>query len=145
MEAYRGIDGNLYLRKQTSRHHVFARSLAHGSRMKQFINLIPLVPRIINENHFVGNPYAVHEHVEPLHPPRGFVVTSLRQVIHSLDHGGYDGLIEFTDKVEHMSLTHGNKEIRKDCGRIADNLQRQMPYILLGQVEVELIGDGGGQ
>lgn len=136
MEAYRDLDGNLYPRNMTSKHHCFARSLTHGTRMKQFINLHPLVPRMLNKYHYEA-PDGLHKHVERLHPPALFVAHILKQTIQNLDHGGYDGLIEFTEKVEDMSLRHGNSEVRKDCGRITDNLQRQMPFILLGQVEIE--------
>ena len=134
---YRDLDGSYHERKDTSRHHIFARSLAHGTRMKQFINLEPLVPRILNRYHYAGSPDGLHRHVERLHPPQLFVMTQLKEVIHNLEHTGYDGLIEFAEHVEDMGLNHRNTVVRKDCARISENLQRQMPFILLGQVEIE--------
>ena len=135
-EYYRDLDGNIHPKNETSRHHIFARSYAHGARMKQFINLEPLVPRLLNEFHYAGSPNGLHRHVERLHPPAGFAVVCLKQVISNLEHRSYDGLIEFAEKVEHMGLKHGNSEIRKDCRRISENLQQQLPFIIEGQVEV---------
>jgi hypothetical protein len=86
--------------------------------------------------HNVGG-NALHNNLPLLRPPTGFVVHSLQQVLNDLDSsGGYNQLIEFVDRVDQMSTDYANPTIRKECGRLAEGLEMQLPYILLGQVEV---------
>ena len=132
---YRGIDGLEYNKSETSRHHIFARSLTNGTKQKKFINQEILVPRLLNEYHYDNSPNGLHRHVELLAPPPLFVIHCLQEAINKIRAERYDRLIEFAENVEHMSLRHGNSVVRKDCGRISDNLQRQLPFILEGQVE----------
>lgn len=135
--VYRDVEGELHPRSETSRHHLFARSLTKGGKPRKFINQYPLTPRMLNEHHYAGRPSGLHENVPLLRPPTMFVIHCLQQVINDLDScGQYNQLIEFVDRVDDMSLHHGNSGVRKECGRLAENLECQMPFILAGQVEV---------
>ena len=138
LPTYRDVEGNLHEKADTSVHHVFARSLTKGSTGKRFINQYPLTPRMLNVYHYSGKPEGLHENVGLLRPPEGFVLHCMNRVIADLDSvGQYNQIIEFADRVEDLSLHSGSGEMRKECGRIAENLQLQLPYILRGQVEYE--------
>jgi len=135
LPIYRDIDGELHAKHETSVHHVFARSLTGGGKPRKFINKYPLTPRMLDVFHNEG-PDALHKHVGLLRPPDGFVLHALQGVLNDLDSmGQYNQLIEFTDRVDTLAHASGNLIIRKECGRISENLALQMPYILLGQVE----------
>jgi hypothetical protein len=137
LPVYRDIEGELHPKTDTSRHHLFARSLTGGGKPRKFINQYPLTPRILNGYHYAGKPEGLHENVPLLRPPTMFVIHCLQQVINGLDSSGqYDQLIEFVDRVDQFSTEHANRGVRKECGRIAENLECQMPFILRGQVEV---------
>ena len=137
LPIYRDIEGELHPKTDTSRHHIFARSLTGGGKPRKFINQYPFTPRMVNEYHYSGKPQGLHENVPLLRPPTMFVIHCLQQVVNGLDSSGqYNQLIEFVDRVDDMSLHHGNSGVRKECGRLAENLECQMPFILRGQVEV---------
>ncbi len=134
---YRDIQGELVDRTETSRHHVFARSLTKGGSARKFMNQHPLTPRMLNIYHYPGTPEGLHQNVPLLRPPKEFTVHCLNRVIRNLDSPGqYDQLVEFADRVDEMSISHANSDVRRECGRITENLQLQLPYILRGQVEV---------
>lgn len=133
---YRDIDGELHPKNETSIHHVYARSLTGRGMARKFINLNVLTPRMLDRCHNVGS-LALHNNVELLRPPTGFVLHVLQTVVNDLDSGGqYDRLIEYVDRIDDLAIHAGNAIIRKECGRMAENLEMQMPFILAGQVEL---------
>lgn len=135
--VYRDIEGELHPKSDTSRHHVFARSLTGGGVPRKFINQYPLTPRMLNEYHYVGKPNGLHENVPLLRPPTTFVIHCLQQAMNDMSSAGqYNQLIEFAEIVEDFSTGHANSGVRKECGRVSENLQLQLPYILQGQVEL---------
>jgi hypothetical protein len=48
----------------------------------------------------------------------------------------YDRFIAVTDHIVDIAETTGNTSHREQCERIADNLTRQAPFILEGQVQI---------
>ena len=133
---YRDIDGETHTKSETSIHHVYARSLTGRGSARKFINQNVLTPRMLDIYHNTGDK-ALHPNVELLRPPTGFVLQCMQSVINNLEYGNqYDRLIEYVDRVDDMALHAGNLIIRKECGRMAENLEMQMPYILRGQVEL---------
>jgi hypothetical protein len=134
---FKDIDGRIVSKQEVSQHHVFARSLTGGGKLRKFINQTPLVPKMLNEFHHAGLPESLHTNTELLHPPELFVSFILQQTIESLDTTNpYDQLVEFAERVDYMSSKHRNTVVQKDCGRISEGLKKQLPYILRGQVEV---------
>jgi hypothetical protein len=135
--VYRDIEGELHPKSETSRHHIIAKSLTGGGFMRKFINQALLTPRMLNDYHFPGPEEALHTNVELLRPPPTFVAHSLQEVIDNIDSGRhYDRLIEFVDRVDQLSTSSSNGIMRRECGRLAEGMELQMPYILIGQVEV---------
>ncbi len=134
--AYRDIEGGLHEKKETSIHHIMARSLTPGGKPRKFINQGVLTPRMLDIYHNTGDE-ALHNNVILLRPPPLFVINSLQSVINDLSPGNrYDQLIEFVDTVDYMSTHNASAPVRKECGRLAENMEQQMPYILRGQVEL---------
>jgi hypothetical protein len=135
--VYRDVNGEIHPKSETSIHHIYARSLTGGGRPRKFINQYVLTPRMLDEFHNTTDK-ALHNNVGLLAPPQQmFVVNLLQGIINDLDScGQYNQLIEYVDRVDGLSTTSNNAVIRKECGRMAENLEMQMPYILQGQVEL---------
>lgn len=136
LPIYRDIEGELHPKSETSVHHVIARSLTKGPKARKFINQYVLTPRMLDRFHNAGDE-ALHNNVPLLAPPSVFTIHCLQQGINDLDSvGQYNQLIEFVDRVDQWSTKHANSAVRKECGRLAENMELQMPYILQGQVEL---------
>jgi hypothetical protein len=136
LPIYRDVEGELHRHKDVSKHHVFPRCKAKGTPARHFINQAGLVLPLLNEYHNIGEE-ALHNNV-PLAPMPD---SHLRHLINQytsqdFEPNIYDRFIGIAGFITNLAETATNPQIGRQCERIATNLQRQAPFILLGQVEL---------
>lgn len=125
--------GNHLKDSDVDRHHVFARSTAkgRGGKTRQFINQDGLLLPMVKEPH-----RELHRRLEFPLLPTVSMIYRINMCIENLQgENPYDRFIGITEQIERIADKCPNSDHREQAERIADNLQRQAPFILLGQVK----------
>jgi hypothetical protein len=120
--------------KDVDHHHVFARSTAKGkgAKVREFINQEGLLVPIVRDVHT-----ELHRRLEFPLLPTVSLIHRVNMAIQDLRYENpYDRFIAITETFERFGDKCVNSDHREQSARIADNLQRQAEFILLGQVQV---------
>lgn len=128
------IFGNQLKDSEWNKHHVFARCTAKGKGQstRKFINQHGLLVPIDKEAHT-----KLHQSVEfPLIPTPSLIHRINMYISNLPEQNPYDRFISIARKFEDLAGRCPNSDHRSQAERIADNLQRQAPFILLGQVKL---------
>ena len=131
---YFDADGNEIQRSDFDVHHVFPRHYTRGKGERAWIDLfrVPMVKRW----HNLGKE-SLHSNVELCPMPTKNMQHRMRlQSYADESTNPYDRFLHMNEYVHHIADT--SRDIRTIwlANRIADNLERQAPYILQGMVEV---------
>ena len=131
---YLNADGNEIPRNAFDTHHVFPRNYAKGNGEKGWIDLFK-VP-IVKTCHNLGKG-SLHANVElcPL-PDKDMQYRMRLQSYQDDATSPYDRFINMSEQVHDIAQTSHDRRTVWLAERIADNLERQAPYILQGMVEV---------
>jgi len=132
---YFDTGGNERPRKDWDYHHVFPRCRAKSPGQKRWINLHGLVVPVFREFHNQG-PESLHANVpHPIIPTKGIMYRVREHIYEHATDNPYDVLLGVNDLMHTIAETCAYTDTSKVAGRIATNLELQMPYILEGMVE----------
>lgn len=130
---YTDVYGQRIEAKQFNNHHVFARCTVKGKGgvFRHFINQRGLVLPMVKTVH------------EELHSRLEFPPVPSLSLIHRInsftsgldDQNPYERFIAITGEFERIAEDCPNSSHREQSKRIADNLERQAEFILLGQIQ----------
>lgn len=134
---YRDVQGEIHQHNETSVHHLWSESYARRQGLRKWVNQRGLLYRMINPLHLPCYPTSVHSNVSfpplPSHDLRADVTQFLKTHQHE---NPYDTFIDLLTFFEDGTHTQFDTNRRRECERIADNLQQQAPYIFAGQVQL---------
>ena len=135
MEAlYCDVFGQPIEKSKQNAHHVFARCTVKGKGgvFRHFINqrglVLPMVKTIHNE---------LHARLEFPPVPSLTLIHRMNSFISGVEsQNPYDRFVAITGEFERIAEECPNSSHREQSKYIADNLQRQSEFILLGQVQI---------
>ena len=133
--VYLDIDGNEHCKSEVSLHHVFPRSAMKGVGERRWADLhkVPL----LNTYHNMGS-LALHTNMELCPKPTKEMMHRIRmEHYRHQESNPYDRFIAVNEYVHHIAETEMDTHDRWLAGRIANNLERQAPFILLGMVTIQ--------
>jgi len=137
--VYLDVDGHEHARSAWDIHHVFARCKMKGTGEKAWANLEGLTVPIFKVYHNLGKG-ALHSNVELCPKPTKDMMYAIRRNLHeNPSDSPYDKFLGVNELVHHMAETSLDEHTVWLSGRIADNLERQAPFILQGQVIIERV------
>ena len=133
--VYLDVDDNEIPRSSFDIHHVYPKHHAKGHGEKAWIDMYT-VP-IVKKWHNLGKE-ALHSNVELCPLPTKEMQHRMR-LHHYADESTnpYDAFLNMNEYVHHIAETAQDARTMWLAGRIADNLERQSPYILQGMVTIE--------
>jgi hypothetical protein len=106
-----------------------------GRGEKDWANLSGLVVPMFKTYHNLGK-NALHSQVELAPKPNKELMYLIRQRLYSEDITNvYDRFIDVSGYIHDIAETTDNTGLQRLTSRIADNLERQTPFILQGMVE----------
>lgn len=132
--VYLDVDGNEHCRKEWDVHHVFPKHLAKGHGEKAWIDLYKLP--MFKPYHNLGKE-SLHANVELCPMPTKEMQYRMRMNLYADDsESPYDKFLHMNELVHYIGETSLDTRTVWVAERIADNLERQAPYILNGMVQV---------
>ena len=132
---YETSDGEQIARHDWDTHHIFARSTMRGRNEKDWADLFT-VP-MVKTYHNMGKA-ALHTNVElPPRPDKELMHRIRVNRYENATANPYDRFIQMSEFVHEVAETSPHEHTAWLAGRIADNLERQAPFILLGMVTIQ--------
>lgn len=132
---YTDIHGIQHPKAHINKHHTFFRHTVKGKGgiYRRFIDQHGLcIPIMVSEHR------ALHQEVDAPPVPSASLIHRIGMYVSNLpSQNPYDRFISITEFLEQVSDKCPNSDHRSQAGYIADNLQRQAPFILEGQVQIQ--------
>lgn len=134
---YFDIEGNEHARREWDMHHPFSKGAMNGNERK-WADMFKLPMFKIHHN--LGKA-SLHANVVNCPKPDKNLMQLLRFHEYQQDHhiNVYDRFIDTMQYIETICETTEHTGLQRNAERVLNNLEQQMPYILLGQVEVRYV------
>jgi len=140
MEAlYLDVHGTDHRRNEWDFHHVVPRCRLKGASEKEWANQVGLKVPVFKTFHNLGKT-ALHYNVPLAQRPNKEIMRIVRfNLYENPSENPYDRFIGVTETVHAIAETSSDPHTSWLAGRLAENLRLQAPYILEGQVKIEVI------